>query len=70
MSMAKRKFDFLKTKGKWGAKSPDDEKIVAMAAKINSLKGQFKLDPKLSAIAGRGKKGDGKSSKKRIKRTR
>jgi hypothetical protein len=37
MSMAKRKFDFLKTKGKWGAKSPDDEKIVAMAAQINSL---------------------------------
>jgi hypothetical protein len=61
MSMAKRKFDFLKTKGKWGAKSPDDEKIVAMAAKINSLKGQLKLDPKLSAIAGKGKKGDGKS---------
>jgi hypothetical protein len=56
MSMAKRKFDFLKTKGKWGAKSPDDEKIVAMAAQINSLKGQLKLDPKLSAIAGEGKK--------------
>jgi hypothetical protein len=55
MSMAKRKFDFLKTKGKWGAKSPDDEKIVAMAAQINSLKGQLKLDPKLSAIAGEGK---------------
>jgi hypothetical protein len=27
MSMAKCKFDFLKTKGKWGAKSPDDEKL-------------------------------------------
>ncbi len=27
MSMAKRKFDFLKTKGKWGAKSPDDKKL-------------------------------------------
>jgi hypothetical protein len=52
MSMAKCKFDFLKTKGKWGAKSPDDEKIVAMAAEINSLKGKLKLDPKLSAIAG------------------
>ena len=49
MSMAKCKFDFLKTKGKWGAKSPDDEKIVAMAAEIKSLKGQLKLDPKLSA---------------------
>ncbi len=54
MSMAKRKFDFLKTKGKWGAKSPDDEKIVAMTAKITALKGKLKLDPKLSAIAGKG----------------
>jgi len=68
MSMAKCKFDFLKTKGKWGAKSPDDEKIVVMAAEINSLKGQLKLDPKLSAIAGEGKKGDGKSSKKKNKK--
>ncbi len=68
MSMAKRKFDFLKTKGKWGAKSPEDEKIVAMAAEINSLKGQLKLDPKLSTIAGVGKKGDGKSPKKKNKK--
>ncbi len=60
MSMAKRKFDFLKTKGKWGAKSPDNKKIVAMAAEIKSLKGQLKLDPKLSAIAGKGDKGDDK----------
>jgi hypothetical protein len=65
MSMAKRKFDFLKTKGKWGAKSPDDEKIVAMTAEINTLKGQLKLDPKLSAIADEGEKGDNKSSKKK-----
>jgi hypothetical protein len=65
MSMAKRKFDFLKTKGKWGAKSPDDEKIVAMTAKINTLKDQLKLDPKLSAIADEGEKGDDKSSKKK-----
>jgi hypothetical protein len=68
MSMAKRKFDFLKTKGKWGAKSPDDEKIVAMAAEINSLKGQLKLDLKLSTIAGEGKKDDSKSLKKKNKK--
>jgi len=66
--MAKHKFDFLKTKGKWGAKSPDDEKIVAMAAEINYLKGQLKLDPKLITIAGKGKKGDGKSLKKKKKK--
>jgi hypothetical protein len=53
MSMAKCKFDFLKTKGKWGAKSPDDKKIVAVAAEIKSWKGQLKLDPKLSTIAGK-----------------
>jgi hypothetical protein len=69
MSMAKRKFDFLKTKGKWGAKSPNDEKIVAMAAEINSLKGKLKLDPKLSAIAGEGKKDDGSKKKKNKKNT-
>jgi len=65
MSMAKCKFGFLKTKGKWGAKSPDDEKIVAMAAEINSLKGQLKLDPKLCAIAGKRDKGDGKKNLKK-----
>jgi hypothetical protein len=65
MSMAKRKFDFLKTKGKWGAKSFDDDKIVAMAAEIKLLKGQLKLDPKLSAIAGKGDKADDKKDSKK-----
>jgi hypothetical protein len=69
--MAKCKFDFLKTKGKWGAKSLDDEKIVAMAAEIKSLKGQLKLDPTLSNIAGKGDKGDDKkNSKKKNKKNR
>ena len=31
----------------------------AMTAEINTLKGQFKLDPKLSAIAGKGEEGEG-----------
>jgi hypothetical protein len=56
MASAKAKLDYLKLKGKWGAKSPDNKKIVAMAAEINVLKGQLKLDPKLSAIAEEGKK--------------
>ncbi len=51
MATAKAKMDYLKLKGKWGAKSPDNKKIVAMAAKITALKGQLKLDPKLSTIA-------------------
>jgi hypothetical protein len=54
-----------KTKGKWGAKSPDNKKVVAMAAEIKSLKGQLKLDPKLSAIAGKGDKGDDKKDSKK-----
>jgi hypothetical protein len=45
MAFAKAHFDYLKNTGQWGAKSPDDEKIVAMAAEINALKGQLKLDP-------------------------
>jgi hypothetical protein len=65
MKSAKRKFDWLKTKGLWGAKSPDNMKIVAMTAAFNALKGQLKLDPKLSAIAKEGKKkGDKKKNKK------
>ncbi len=56
MSSAKAKMDYLKLKCKWGAKSLDAKKIVAMAAEINALKGQLKLDPKLSAIAEEEKK--------------
>jgi hypothetical protein len=63
MALAKAKMDYLKLKGKWGAKSPDDEKIVAMAAKITALKGQLKLDPKLSAIAKKGKRKGNKGEK-------
>ncbi len=42
-----------------------------MAAEIKSLKGQLKLDPKLSAIAGKGDKGDDKkgSTKRNKKNT-
>jgi hypothetical protein len=57
MTLAKCKFDWLKTKGLWGAKSPGNKEIVAMTAALNALKGQLKLDPKLSAIANEGKKG-------------
>jgi len=40
MTSALRKYDWLRQKGQWGVKSPDDEKIVAMAAQINTLKGK------------------------------
>jgi hypothetical protein len=38
---AKRKLDWLKAKGIWGAISPDGEKIVAMTATLNALKGKL-----------------------------
>jgi hypothetical protein len=63
MASANAKMDYLKLKGKWGAKSPNNEKIVAMAAEITVLKGQLKLDPKLSAIAEEGKKKGNKCDK-------
>jgi hypothetical protein len=72
MAFAKAHFDYLKNTGQWDAKSPDDEKIVAMAAKINALKGQLKLDPMLSAIAKDKKKedkGENKDKKKNKKDT-
>jgi hypothetical protein len=70
MTSAKRKFDWLKTKGLWGAKSPDDEKIVGMTAALNTLKGQLKLDPKLTTIVNEGKKkGDKRNKKKNKKNT-
>ncbi len=70
MTWAKCKFDWFKTKGLWGAKSPDDVKIVAMTAALNTLKGQLKLDPKLSTIKSEGKKkGDKRDKKKNKKNT-
>ncbi len=56
------KYDYLRTKGMWGAKSLDNENIVAMSAALTELKGKLKLDDKLAAI----KKGGGndKSGKK------
>jgi hypothetical protein len=50
-------------KRKWGARSPDNDKIVAMAAEINNLKGQLKLAPKLAALAERKDKDDKKEGK-------
>ncbi len=67
MAFAKSHFNYLKTTGQWGAKSPDDEKIVAMAAEINALKGQLNLDPKLGAIAKDNKKKDDKGDNKKDK---
>jgi hypothetical protein len=56
MTSAMRKYDWLRQKGQWGAKSPDDEKIVAMAAQINALKGNLKADKNLEDTLNNDKK--------------
>ncbi len=64
MTSAMRKYDYLKVKGQWGAKSPDDEKIVAMLAAISALKGHLKLDDKLSKLVDKKKEGGKKKKNK------
>jgi hypothetical protein len=44
MKKAKAKYDLLLNSRKWGAKSPDQEKIIALKAQVKELK-----DLKLSA---------------------
>jgi hypothetical protein len=72
MTFATRKCNYLKTKVTWGAGSPFDEKIVAMLAALNALKGYLKLDDKLrDVIKGKGKgkrKGQCGNRKTKIKK--
>ncbi len=63
MGLAKNKFNYLRNEGTWGAKHLDDDKIVAMAAAIESLKGQLKLAPKLAKAAENKDKKSGKKGK-------
>jgi hypothetical protein len=56
MGLAKNKFNYLRNMGTWGAKSLKDDKLVAMAAAIDELKGQLKLAPQLAAAAAKGDK--------------
>jgi hypothetical protein len=74
MTSAMCKYDYLKVKGQWGTKSPDNEKIVAMSAVLNALKGHLKLDKKLTDIAdgkggGKGGRKGGGGAKKNKKNT-
>ena len=43
MSMALNKYNFHVTKHEWGAKSEDEQRIVALTAEMTGLKGQLKL---------------------------
>jgi hypothetical protein len=69
MTFSTHKCNYLKTKGTWGAKSPGDEKIVAMLAALNALKGNLKLNDKLGdVIKGKGKgKGKGQGGNRKTK---
>jgi hypothetical protein len=74
--LATNKFNLLKQEGMWGAKSPDEDKIVAMQAELTSLKGQFQLTLNLKRAVGvqydkKGgdkKQGGGHNKKKKIKK--
>jgi hypothetical protein len=75
--LATNKFNLLKQEGMWGAKSPDEDKIMAMQAELTALKGQFQLAlPNLKKAAGAkddnkegGKKqGEGENKKKKNKK--
>ncbi len=65
MTSAKCKYDWLKTKGLWRAKFPDSKKILAMTAALDAIKGQLKLDPKLSSIVNEDNKKDTNKGKKK-----
>lgn len=66
MAMATDKFTYLQNKGLWGTKTAE-EKLVAMAAEIEQLKGQLKLAPKLQAAVDDKKKKWNKKDKDKAK---
>jgi hypothetical protein len=63
MTSAMHKYDWLRQKGQWGAKSPDDKNIVAMAAQLNALKGHLKVDKHLKNTLNNDKKTQNKKNK-------
>ena len=66
MTMATRKFNYLKQKGLWSASS-EEEKFIAMAAEIDKLKGELKLSNTLKQAANTSTT-DGKDKKKKEKK--
>jgi hypothetical protein len=62
--LATNKYNLLIQSGEWGAKSLEEEKIIAMQAELTALKGQFVLAPNLKRAAGKKKDGDKKDNDK------
>ena len=70
MTSAKCKFDWLKTKGMWGAKSSDNEKIVGMTAALNALKGQLSWIPSSAPLQTMGtREATTRASRRKSRRT-
>ena len=63
--LATNKYNLLVQSGEWGAKSLEEEKIIAMQAELTALKGQFVLAPNLKHAAGEKKDGDKKDNDKK-----
>ena len=68
MTMATRKFNYLKQKGLWNTTS-DEQKYIAMAAELDKLKGELKLSNTLKQAA-TSSTTDGKDKKKKEKKTK
>jgi len=60
--LATNKYNLIVQSGEWGAKSLEEEKIIAMQAELMALKGQFVLAPNLKRTAGKKKDGDKKDN--------
>jgi hypothetical protein len=69
MTIATCKCDYLQTKGTWGAKSPGDEKIVAMSAALNALKGHLMETLSRAEARARERKNGGNKKTKNKKNT-
>ena len=63
--LATNKYNLLVQSGEWGAKSLEEEKIIAMQAEFMALKGQFVLTLNLKRAAGEKKDGDKKDNYKK-----
>ena len=49
ITMATNNYNIVKKSGKWGAKSLEEEKIMALSAELNNLKGELILSKNFEA---------------------
>jgi hypothetical protein len=65
IQLALNKYNLLMQEGIFGAKSLEEEKIIAMQAELTALKGQFVLAPNLQCAASDKKDGEEKDTIKK-----